>query len=405
MKRVGFQNTVITDGFWKQRQDTARAVTVHAVYDRFKETGRFDAFKCDWKEGDPFRPHVFWDSDVAKWVEGVAYLTRLAPEPELEEIVDGLADLIEKNIGEDGYFNSSDFSLLGGTYENSWKYLVEGQYIPCNNVFNSSVFTSQVRTLVDYRAKGYYGTSADENKDFAVGYIKGGIELIDEYSDKYEVVIVDTPKINSMDLFNNMFAVSSYTSDLARSMEIITYLYTNADFRNLLLYGIEGTNYELVDSEMLDENDEPYKVVKRLDENYMMAPEKTGNVLLAIPTVDQAPNLRELYTKQNLDSSISLTMGFSHNYDMLVLSEEHVNHLREQSKVTLEEIMNLESAEAFDAYVVQKKIALREDAVLNAAMSPNKIANPVDPELDPYETLTSLYNAWLTANKLIPKID
>jgi hypothetical protein len=240
---------------------------------------------------------------------------------------------------------------------------------------------------------------------YNTGYIKGGIELIDEYSDKYEVVIVDTPKINSMDLFNNMFAVSSYTSDLARSMEIITYLYTNADFRNLLLYGIEGTNYELVDSEMLDENDEPYKVVKRLDENYMMAPEQTGNVLLAIPTVDQAPNLRELYTKQNLDSSISLTMGFSHNYDMLVLSEEHVNHLREQSKVTLEEIMNLESAEAFDAYVVQKKIALREDAVLNAAMSPNKIANPVDPELDPYETLTSLYNAWLTANKLIPKID
>ena len=308
-------------------------------------------------------------------------------------------------IGEDGYFNSSDFSLLGGTYENSWKYLVEGQYIPCNNVFNSSVFTSQVRTLVDYRAKGYYGTSADENKDFAVGYIKGGIELIDEYSDKYEVVIVDTPKINSMDLFNNMFAVSSYTSDLARSMEIITYLYTNADFRNLLLYGIEGTNYELVDSEMLDENDEPYKVVKRLDENYMMAPEKTGNVLLAIPTVDQAPNLRELYTKQNLDSSISLTMGFSHNYDMLVLSEEHVNHLREQSKITLEEIMNLESAAAFDAYVASKKVAIREDAMLNAAIGPNKIENPVDPELDPYETLSSLYNTWLTANKLIPKID
>lgn len=342
-----------------------------------------------------------WLLDVVKNNEpDYVPLRSFTPSGELD-----IANVGYFGIGDDGFFNNTEFSLLGGSYENNWQYLVEGQYVPCNNIFNSSVFTSQVRTLVDYRAKGYYGTSADANKDFAVGYIKGGIELIDEYSDKYEVIVVDTPKINSMDLFNHMFAVSSFSRSDARSMEIITYLYTNADFRNLLLYGIEGTNYELVESEMKDSNDEPYMVVKRLNEDYMMAPEKTGNVLLAIPTVDQAPNLRELYTKQNLDSSISLTMGFSHNYDQLQLSEEHVNHLREQSKIALEEIMNLESAAAFDAYVAAKKVAIREDAVLNAAMSPNKIENPVDPELDPYETLTSLYNAWLTANKLVPKID
>ena len=42
----------ITDGFWKSRQDINRDVTLLAVYERFKETGRFDALKCLWRECD-----------------------------------------------------------------------------------------------------------------------------------------------------------------------------------------------------------------------------------------------------------------------------------------------------------------------------------------------------------------
>ena len=105
IKTVDFSKTDITGGFWRQKQDLVRKTTVKAVYDRFKETGRFDAFKCDWKEGMPLRPHYFWDSDVAKWIEGVAYLTQKKREPRLERLADETIDLIEKNQGEDGYFN------------------------------------------------------------------------------------------------------------------------------------------------------------------------------------------------------------------------------------------------------------------------------------------------------------
>ncbi|MBO5313187.1 MAG: glycoside hydrolase family 127 protein [Clostridia bacterium] len=104
MKRVDFSLTKITGGFWKQKQDMVRDITIKAVYDRFKETGRFDAFKCD--TGLGISPHIFWDSDVAKWVEGVGYLLRERKEPHLEAIVDELADDIEKNQLECGYFNS-----------------------------------------------------------------------------------------------------------------------------------------------------------------------------------------------------------------------------------------------------------------------------------------------------------
>ena len=105
MQPISYKQVRLTGGFWKAKQDMLRKATVPAVYDRFVETGRFDAFRCDWKEGDPNKPHYFWDSDVAKWMEGAAYLCALRREPELEKIVDDTVALIEKNQGADGYFN------------------------------------------------------------------------------------------------------------------------------------------------------------------------------------------------------------------------------------------------------------------------------------------------------------
>jgi len=96
----------ITGGFWKQKQDMNREVTVPAVYDRFFETGRFSAFKLSWKEGDPNMPHFFWDSDVAKWIESAAYLLEKEKNEHLEQIIDEVVEDIAKGRTEDGYFNS-----------------------------------------------------------------------------------------------------------------------------------------------------------------------------------------------------------------------------------------------------------------------------------------------------------
>ena len=96
-KKTDYRNVTLTGGFWKKKEDLNRDVTIDAVYDRFTESGRIDAFKCDWKEGMPDMPHIFWDSDVAKWIEGVAYLTETKREPELEALVDATVDEIEKN--------------------------------------------------------------------------------------------------------------------------------------------------------------------------------------------------------------------------------------------------------------------------------------------------------------------
>ena len=102
MERIDFSATRITGGFWKKKQELIRDVTVHAVYDRFKDTGRFAAFKGD---RSLVEPHIFWDSDVAKWIEGVAYLTSEKREMELERIVDEIVDDIERLQDDNGYFN------------------------------------------------------------------------------------------------------------------------------------------------------------------------------------------------------------------------------------------------------------------------------------------------------------
>ena len=106
MKNLHFANTELQGGFWKHYTDLNREVTVRSVYDRFAETGRFDALRCDWQPGQPGQPHIFWDSDVAKWLESAAYLTQTRQEPELEALVDEAVAQIVRNQKPSGYFNS-----------------------------------------------------------------------------------------------------------------------------------------------------------------------------------------------------------------------------------------------------------------------------------------------------------
>ncbi len=103
--KYNYRDVTIRGGFWKQMEDLNSKVTVNAVYDRFYETGRIDAFRFDWKEGEPNQPHFYWDSDVAKWMEGAAYILSREDRPDLEEKIEQIIDRIEKNQCEDGYFN------------------------------------------------------------------------------------------------------------------------------------------------------------------------------------------------------------------------------------------------------------------------------------------------------------
>jgi len=65
---------VVTNGtYWAPHQEVNRSVTLPIIYERLEKTGRINAWKLSWQQGQPKRPHQFWDSDVAKWIEAVGY--------------------------------------------------------------------------------------------------------------------------------------------------------------------------------------------------------------------------------------------------------------------------------------------------------------------------------------------
>ena len=75
----------------------------------------------------PNKPHIFWDSDVAKVLEGIANILALYPDKELEAEYDKIIDLIASAQQEDGYLNSFFTSVSN----DRWKGLYMGHELYC----------------------------------------------------------------------------------------------------------------------------------------------------------------------------------------------------------------------------------------------------------------------------------
>ena len=107
MKQIPFYHTKLEGAFWGEKQRITREVTIDAVYDRFKETHRFDAIKCDieQQQREGWKPHIFWDSDAAKWIEGLAYALESGRDERLEAMADALIDDMCAHQLKNGYYN------------------------------------------------------------------------------------------------------------------------------------------------------------------------------------------------------------------------------------------------------------------------------------------------------------
>lgn len=100
MKSFDYRQVNLTDGYLASKEELNRKITINAVYDRFYDSGRITAFKFANKD-----VHYFWDSDVAKWMEGAAYILAKHPDEALQAKVETLIDDIAAHQCADGYFN------------------------------------------------------------------------------------------------------------------------------------------------------------------------------------------------------------------------------------------------------------------------------------------------------------
>lgn len=217
--------------------------------------------------------------------------------------VDYTEETVDGRIVREFTTDPSKFSVLGAMYNPDYTSLTSEKYMfSFGNLMADEVYIEQLVALKTIEFSGYRGEAGSE-KDFAVGVIKGTGEEIAAYEDEYYNVILEYPVATPDDLFGSMFAVASYTSNLARSMDIITYLNTNSEFRNLFQYGIEDVNYTLNADDC---------AVRTETNLYDMDIYKTGNIFVAYPDADRGMTYQTLENakKQDLEVKTNPTMGF-----------------------------------------------------------------------------------------------
>lgn len=107
ISNISFKNVTFDGGFWKQRYDLNRLVSINSVKRQFESSGRFDALRFNYEQGKSHYPHIYYDSDVAKWIEAVAYsIIKNGGHEDEQKLIDELVRSMAKNQLENGYLNS-----------------------------------------------------------------------------------------------------------------------------------------------------------------------------------------------------------------------------------------------------------------------------------------------------------
>ena len=125
---IPFTDVHIDDSFWNERLRINREVSLPYQYDQCKETGRIDAFKLEWKPENGAPPHIFWDSDVAKWVEAASYSLSTHPNEKLALQLEEVVNLIVSAQQPDGYLNTH---FTQTEKENRWGNLYDNHELYC----------------------------------------------------------------------------------------------------------------------------------------------------------------------------------------------------------------------------------------------------------------------------------
>ncbi|WP_434711577.1 glycoside hydrolase family 127 protein [Rhizobium sp. YTUHZ045] len=101
-------------GFWGKWQDAVCNSTAETLLDRCVEAGMLKAIDVDQPSPGvviPIQPwggttQMFWDSDLGKSIETIAYSLYRRPNPKLEARADEIIDMYERMQDKDGYLNA-----------------------------------------------------------------------------------------------------------------------------------------------------------------------------------------------------------------------------------------------------------------------------------------------------------
>ena len=155
----------VGEGFWRERMETNRKVTIPYDFRKCEETGRIANFAVAAGQAEG-KHQGFWfnDSDVFKVIEGAAYSLALHPDPVLEKYLDELIAKIAAAQQDDGYLytirtihGEEPFRLQRYTGKTRWSYLEHSHELyNVGHLYEAAVAYYQAtgkRTLLDVAIK------------------------------------------------------------------------------------------------------------------------------------------------------------------------------------------------------------------------------------------------------------
>lgn len=267
--------------------------------------------------------------------------------------------------------DQSQWSILASQITNTMSYKLK--LVP-KSVFSINVFVNTIGAMKELSELGYIGDGTiKDGEKFAVGVVAGDASIVEQYGDEYYTYIYSKPMMTEEDAYGNMLAVSTYSKNLSRAMEIITYINTSTDIRTILQYGIEGENWEY-------ENQDTQDTIRILNNDYQMDLVTTGNVYMTYPGEGMSMDYWDYGKQQNIDSISSPYIKFKgyindNNKDLI----KQLDDLSKEYKAKLDALTYAE----FDDAISEYKKELKDSELFNQLT-----------DLENENSVASIYSTW-----------
>lgn len=257
--------------------------------------------------------------------------------------------------GEGNFSLGAEPSLLCAQLTADTPYLLTAEELLPQRLFGSQ-YTKVLGMMKRLKASGYVGNgNIEDNSEFAVGVVSGNHTDIEKYEDDYYVYIHGVPVATEKDVFESVFCVSTYSKDVSRAMEIITYLNTDESMKTILQYGVEGTHWKA------DKTADGEDTIKIISNDYKMNNVDTGNVYLTYPAEGVAKSYWEHSMQQNIDCVLNPYFRF-----------EYVSSDNEKNFATLKTLTNtyLQKLNALDGDSFNSSVtAMQKELIQNTTVS------------------------------------
>jgi len=284
------------------------------------------------------------------------------------------------------YFSETDddtFSLITAQIDNGTT-----EFMPfvktIKSPFEQTTFINNYRSYKRLHALTT-PVAFDSAGEFAIGFFTGTADEISKYADDYQIVTLQYAQLTRDDAFASGFAVSSYTKNMDRAMQIITAINTNTELRTILQYGKEGVHWR---HDMEDAN-----VIRILNDKYQMDINETGNTFVTYPKEGEPISAWDFAKESNK----SLYIPYS--YGMVSMNETTAPLLKELAAKSKEMFAKIEamSLEEFNTNLN----SLREEVkAFDAYDRLSFYFDGSDPKkeeiMDPEESLPMIFNDYAT---------